>query len=1100
MTSLQVQLFGGFHLTHDQKPIATIHQARRQSLLAYLLLHRHHPQPRQRLAFLFWPDSTETQARTNLRRALYHIRRGLPDADRFVRSDAHTVQWAPDAPFTLDVADFAHALSLADAARQRAQPAAVVAHLTKAVDLYRGELLPDCYDDWILTERERLHQRVLAALEWLMQHLEETRAYAPAIRYGQRLLALDPIHEATYRRLMRLHALNNDRAGALRVYHTCADILQRELGVTPNADTQEVYARLLHADTSPRSPAPFQLRVDTARLVGRQAEWQQLWAAWRIATEIAPHFVLVAGEAGIGKSHLVAQMQQGAAQQGITIAHARAYAAESRLAYAPVVEWLRSDPWQANLDQLNPLWLSEVARLLPELFEAHPDLPRPGPLTERWQRQRLFEALTRALLLAKSPLLLALDDLQWCDPETLEWLHFLLRSTQESTGQNETPARLLVVGTVRPEEIDEQHPLMRLRLDLARAGQMTEIELGPLTADETVTLAAQTAERELGEHVQQRLYRASGGNPLFVVEMVRAGGWEEENAEQWGSTVQQMPVADSPALPPKVQAVIQSRLAQLSPAARKLANLAATIGRAFTFDVLAQASAVDEDDLVQGLDELWQRRIVQAQGVTAYDFSHDRIRDVAYAEISPVQRWFYHRRVAEALALLHARDVDGISAQLGWHWEQAQQPEEAVAHYLLAVDSSVALYAIENALFYLERILALLAELPATAAHKQQQLEILLKKADILIITKGWTHIERQQALEQANRLAKEVNIDHLSYEALSALRSYYTNTGEQYTGFRLAQEMLLLAEKTQEQTLLCSAYCIVAFSDLIQGSCDSSLHYYNRAQAMADKLGIYYWQIKQHARVPEILWICGYPDQARNAAAENIRLVDQQGDLFGRGHKREPAMFVQQRIGDPAASQRLAAEIIELSERFGFPNYAFAAQLIAGWAVAQTGAKEEGLRQIVQSLAAMEQIKDRFYRPYFLSLLAEVQAQSGYVADALDTLAQAQETVVSSGDRSWEAELIRLTGDFRLRRDPDDAEAETIYASALALARQQGARMLELRAAISLARLWQSQGKATAAYALLAPIYGWFDEGFDTPDLRTGRALLDELHTQASV
>ncbi len=245
-TNLDVQLLGEFHLLYDGRPLTAFFQGRIQALLAYLLLHRDVPQSRQRLAFLFWPDSVEPQARNNLRQLLHYLRRELPSADRFVLTDSRTVQWRPEAPYALDVATFERALADAAAWAGAEQEEAERAALERAAQVYGGELLPGRYEDWILAERERLALACLNALQRLMVLAEAEGDLAAAIAHGERLLAQDPLHETSYCELMRLHALNGDRVSALRVYHRCIAVLQRELGVGPGAAVQVVYRGLLN--------------------------------------------------------------------------------------------------------------------------------------------------------------------------------------------------------------------------------------------------------------------------------------------------------------------------------------------------------------------------------------------------------------------------------------------------------------------------------------------------------------------------------------------------------------------------------------------------------------------------------------------------------------------------------------------------------------------------------------------------------------------------------------------------------------------------------------------------------------------------------------
>jgi hypothetical protein len=331
-------------------------------------------------------------------------------------------------------------------------------------------------------------------------------------------------------------------------------------------------------------------------------------------------------------------------------------------------------------------------------------------LTASWQRQRLFEALARALLTLNDPLLLFLDDLQWCDHDTLEWLHYLLRFAPQ--------APLLLVGTVRSAEVADDHPLSALLLALRRDGILTELSLGPLDAPETLALATAVAGQPLTPEQGADLYQETEGNPLFVVETVRAKGndWSQASQPQATSATRQT-------LPPKVHAVLQARLAQLSPAARDLASLAATIGRAFSFAVLAQASAQDDDALVRTLDELWQRRIVRERGGDAYDFTHDKLREVAYTSLSAARRHLLHRAVAQALVAIASDQplstaqsaLDAVSGQIATHYELAGLYEAAIPYYQRAAAAAAHIYTNSEAIRYYRRTLALL-EGPANGA------------------------------------------------------------------------------------------------------------------------------------------------------------------------------------------------------------------------------------------------------------------------------------------------------------------------------------------------------------------------------------------------
>lgn len=721
--SLHISLLGDLQLTYGSDActtvLHTVKTARLQALLSYLLLHRAAPQAREHLAFLFWPDTNEAQALTNLRNLLHKLRQALPTPERFLWLDARAVQWRPDAPYTLDVATFEQAVA----------QATTCTDLADAIELYHGELLPSCYEDWILPERERLRQLALDVLERLITLLEAQRDYRAAISYSQRLLQLEPFNEALYRRLMSLYAANADQAGALRVYQRCAAMLASEFAAEPAAVTQELYQRL----QSPSVPAvpPTAHAPEQPPLIGRTAEWQALVQAWSGISHShgRAHCLLVTGEAGIGKTRLAQELVTWIERQGYSAVTAHCYAAEGALTYAPVLAWLRSAPIYKKLPTVEPIWLSEVARLLPELLTAQPHLPPPGPMTAGWQRQRFFEALARTLLHGPQPRLLLIDDLQWCDRETLEWLHYLLHFAQthltpEGRRTNQSYGNLLLLGTVRSEAVAENHPLHTLLLTLRRNDQVTELPLGPLDAIETAALATAVTGQTLTPEQSTALYQETEGNPLFVVETVRAdmargevGMKGRAGIGHWGIEGSNAPFPSPPplTLSPKIHAVLQARLAELAPATRQLAGLAATIGRAFPFAVLAKASKQEEEELVCALDELCQRQIVREQSADTYDFTHDKLREATYNSLSAARRHLYHKQVAGALEAVYrntngaagTQTLDTVSGQIATHYELAGDYRAAIHYYQKAAETAHQISANGEAVRAYRRALAL---------------------------------------------------------------------------------------------------------------------------------------------------------------------------------------------------------------------------------------------------------------------------------------------------------------------------------------------------------------------------------------------------------
>lgn len=620
---LHITLMGRFRLRWGEAAVVHLDTPSQQSLLAYLALHPDQPHSRQHLAFTFWPDSHEGQSRTNLRKAIHHLRHILPQADQFLEVAWHTVTWCSSAPHTLDVAEFATAAAQVSTS---VSPAAQRRSLEAAINHYQGDLLPGHYDNWILAQRETLRQQYLDCLMQHVQLLETAREYTAALISARRLLQADPLHESAYRRLMRLQALSGDRSGAVRTYHVCAAALQGELRVLPSAPTQEVYRRLLTAPASADGRAEMRFP-----LVGRTWAWRTLQTAWRrVLGEERPLFTLIRGEAGIGKTRLAEELLDWAARQGILALYAAGHAPTHSLPYGPVAEWLRGAATHKPLISLDDVWLREISRLLPELLLDRPDLSPPGPI-EAWQRQRFFTALAHAVFRLPQPLLLFVDDLQWCDVDTLEWFCFLLRF--------EPRARFLLLGAIREEEMSPHHPLSPLCHDSQHSNMFAQIELGRLEETAVAELAGHIAGWPLDAGQTAQLYAETEGVPLFVVEMV--GSWGSEADGQQG---------EMGWLPEKVQALLEERLADLSPMARDLAGLAAMIGRSFSFDLLAAASDAPETTLVEALDELCQRRILREQGADAYTFSHDKLRQTAYASLSYARQRLLRDRVSAALA------------------------------------------------------------------------------------------------------------------------------------------------------------------------------------------------------------------------------------------------------------------------------------------------------------------------------------------------------------------------------------------------------------------------------------------------------------------
>ncbi len=1084
--ALQVHLLGQFRLTLDGRPIDGPSTARLQSLFAYLLLHAETPQPRAHLSFTFWPDAPESSARNNLRQLLHQLRQTLPDPDRHLRVGANSVQWAPDPSFSLDVTLFERAVAEAEAAGRVGDGSRRRACLERAVDLCQGPLLPSCYDDWIGPEREQLARRCEEAVSALVGLLEGQRDYSSAIGRVRHWLQHDPLDEEAYRWLMRLLALAGDRSAALQAYRQCADTLRRELDVEPSPATVRAYERIRDAEPGPDLPSARREAIPAApSLVGRQAEWSRLREAWEHAVHGRAGFALVTGDAGIGKSRLAEELMTWAQRQGVAAAKTRCYAAEGRLSLAPVSEWLRGDALAPHLVGLEDVWRVEVARILPELLVARPDLPRPAPLTEFGGRLRFFEGLARAALLAPPPLLLLIDDVQWCDRDTLEWLHFLSRFEPE--------ARLLVLGTARSEEVDAAHPLPALVRQLRSASQLAEIALEPLDAAETAALAAQVGNRVFDADAATRLYRETEGNPLFVVESVRA-----ENGGEAPQGVREHGIAG---LPPRAHAVIAGRLAQLSDSAWETAAAAAVIGRAFDLAVLVRLMG-EEDVVVGALDELWRKRIIREHGPNAYDFTHDKLRDVAYGETSAPKRRQLHRRVAEALVGMHEKDLDPVSAQIAAHYENAGLFEQAVPRYSRAAVVAQGVYAHDEAIALVGRGLALLGELPGSARRDGSELEFLLVLAPSYRVTMGWAAPKLGEVLERALALCDRVGTGAQRAEILYGMQSLTATQGRLEKCALITDEMVRVFRETLGSEPPRSAFVVLAavrqqmgrfqeasdlVDELVRDTDPSQLQHLQESQGLNYELAARAWQ--SHA-----LWCLGRPDTALERAVHNLRLARQLEQPFSQLFAATYLALLQQLRADPATFRGQAKEALELATKFKATYYRQWSAILVAYAETLDRPEATGLERLRSAIESFKETGVRIRLPYYLALLADAHLRAHETDAGLDVVDEALSHSRQTKERWWDAELHRLRGELLLCRGAEPADAEAALRSALEIARGQQAKSLELRAATALARLWAGFGRTAEARDLLAPIYASFTEGLETPDLQAAQGLLSSF------
>ncbi|MFN8473282.1 MAG: AAA family ATPase [Anaerolineae bacterium] len=1089
-SALQICLLGGYRVDYDTSPVSALNTPRLQALLAYLCLHADLPQSRQHIAFQLWPDTPETHARNNLRQLLYQLRHALPNADDYLVIDGNAITWRSGRGQEIDVRSFSQALRDADAAEQAGDIKAARRCYEQALDLYRGDLLPGCYDDWIQPERDKLREQYRIAHARLAQILEQERDYAEAIRIAQSLVRLDPLDENSYVLLMRLHALTRDRAAVRRIYLAAIERFSEELGVEPGEALRQGFETARGLLVAPPALSARDAASQTpVGLVGRQREWRALLATWQAATHGAAQMALIEGEAGIGKSRLAEELYTWAQGQGFAAAYTRSYAAEGRLSLAPVTNWLRSAPIRPHLSTLSDIWLTEVSRLLPELLADMPQLPRPEPIGEYGQRQRFFEALAHAVLAAPRPLLLWIDDLQWCDSETLEWLHFLLRFEPRS--------ELLIVGTARVEESLPHAPLAALTQQLRSEGSLAAIELRPLDAAETARLASQIEGRALDEAAALRLFRATEGNPLFVVETVRAGMGSALAGEGYKA-----PAADKAyELPPRAYAVLAGRLAQLSDSARHVAERAAVIGREFTLDTLLHAGDEDEAAVVQALDELWYKRIIREQAPNLFDFTHDKLREVAYAEMGAPQRRVLHRHVAQALEALNADTLDAVSAQIAAQYEQGGAIEQAIPYYQRAAAVAASVYANADAIALLNRALMLLAGTAPGMRRDSRELALLLALATLYRITRGWTSPETERVVKRSLMLSEKVGTVFQRAQAMYSAHTYYVVSAQLNKVESEYPELNRLFLQAGEESPFFAAI-MYAGARLHAGHIAEARELFERMLSVRDdgqvrdvqmSHGINY-RAHGYAWNAHALWCLGYPQSAYECATRAVEIAREFAQPFNQALTITYLAMLQEFRSDTSTFRAHAETAAAISQAYEAPYYAAWAEVLVAFALAAQEPSPTSLAGLREAIDALTTTGTRLRLPYFLSLAARAYWRAGDLDAAMNAVEEAFEASLHTNERWWDGELHRLRGELLHAQGADGEDVENAFRRALEIARSQEAKSIELRAATSLAQSWLAQGRAAEARQVLVPVYEWFTEGFDTPDLRAAQAVIAQL------
>ena len=848
--------------------------------------------------------------------------------------------------------------------------------------------------------------------------------------------------------------------------------------------------------------------------VGRDAELAQLTHWFTTACQGTRHVGIIAGEPGIGKTALVdAFVAQVAARGDVWVAHGQCiepYGVGEP--YRPVLEAfgrLGRDAAGAALlpvlQQYAPSWLVHLPALLPP--EERERLAHTGSgVTPTRMLRELAEALE--VLTAARPLVLVLEDLHWSDHATLEWFAYV--------GRRRDPARLLLLGTYRPVEvIVHAHPLRPLLAELQHHASCVELVLDYLSAPAVAAYLTQRwATTALPAGLPRLLHQRTSGHPLFLVamvdELVRQQLLETVGTTEgrpWAAVLSEM-------VPTSLRQYIEQHLEQLSEADQALLEAASVAGSTCAVAAVAAGVAQAPETIEARLTALArQGQFLRASGtetwpdgtVTAcYQFLHALYHEVVYARVSAGHRVRLHQQVGARKEAGYGDQARQIAVELAMHFTRGHDARRAVRYRHAAGEQALRRSAYPEAITHLTTGLAMLATLPETTARAQQELDLQIALGPALIATKGQAAPEVEQTYARARLLCAQISDTPQVFSTLRGLCLFYRNRGALRAARDLGEQLVRLAQRDASPTHCLEAHIYLGLTLAFLGEYTAAWTHLEQGRALTGPMDQPALTLGGHIVVPEVgclvyaaptLWCLGYPAQALGRSQEALALATALAHQHSLATARNFTIVLHYLRRDAAAVQAEADALLTLATAHEFPLWRGIGTFWRGWALARQGAGTVGLEQLRQGLAAVVATGQELSRPFGLILLAEVVGRMGQVEEGLRLLAEALTALEASGRGDLVAEGYRLQGELCLYRAfADTQQAEGCFQQALAIARRQQAKSWELRAATSLARLWQQQCKQSEARDLLAPIYGWFTEGFDTADLQEAKALLAEL------
>ena len=836
----------------------------------------------------------------------------------------------------------------------------------------------------------------------------------------------------------------------------------------------------------------------TAPLVGRQEEMGLLLRAWEGSSRGRGQVVLIQGEAGVGKSRLVEGLREAAGKDHIWVA-IRCSPFHTASAFHPIVEHLkRVFGWQpedtapqhlakleAGLGGFKTLPLSESVRLFADLMS----VPAPEDryprlsMTAQQERNATLDAIIAWLIetAERTPVLMAWEDLHWADPTTLETLGMLIEQAPT--------AAMLVVATYRPE----------LTPPWPQRSHMTPITLNRLERPEVETMVGHLAGgRSLPGEVVDHIVAKADGVPLYVEELTKAilgSGVLEARGDIYvlkGALAQLH-------IPETLQDSLMARLDR-APRLREVAQLGSVLGREFAYDMISALAGIEEDMLQSGLGQLVVDELLYQRGRpprSRYLFKHALIQDAAYQSLLKRTRQQYHQQVAK---LLEDRFPELASTQpelVAHHYTEANCPAQAIAYWHKAGVAAASQSANLEAVDQFHRGLALVEALSDMRERAERELDLQMALGPALFATKLYNHPDIGRTYARAWELCRQLGDHSRGFTTLRGLYLHHANLLEMEQAQQFAEEGLRVAERLDDAARLVGAHVAVGVTLYHQGKLEPALAHFRRGFEMFDpNMQLPDWPAAHPAVACQlypmlISWMLGCPDRSLDELRAAVRSAETLGHPLTLAQTLCWAALVHIFRREPSAAADYAERALRICEEQRIAQFHAIALCANGWALSASGESEKGLAQIVQGV---DSFGTGTSQHILLALQADVQLAIGKPEAALASVAAGLQAVEKTGGAPLEAELYRLKGEALLAGAGTVSEAETAMQKGIDVARRQNAKSWELRAATSLARLRRQQGRPQEAVALLAPILGWFTEGFDTADLKEAKTLLDNL------